>query len=82
MNDRQPGEILFTAAQIQSRVAEMAAEIRRDVPEGLHLVAVLKGAFMFLADLARHLDGDVSLEATGPEGSTFLWQVTGVTPPD
>jgi signal transduction histidine kinase len=31
---------------------------------------------------ARAMDGDVSLEATGPEGSTFLWQVTGVTPPD
>ena len=62
MTDRQPGEILFTAAQIQSRVAEMAVEIRRDVPEGLHLVAVLKGAFMFLADLARRMDGEVSLD--------------------
>ena len=62
MNDRQPGEILFTAAQIQSRVAELAVEIRRDVPDGLHLVAVLKGAFMFLADLARRMDGEVSLD--------------------
>jgi hypoxanthine phosphoribosyltransferase len=62
MTERQPGEILLTAAQIQSRVAEMAAEIRRDVPDGLHLVAVLKGAFMFLADLARELDGEVSLD--------------------
>jgi len=53
---------LFTAAQIQSRVAEMAVEIRRDVPEGLHLVAVLKGAFMFLADLSRRIDGEVSLD--------------------
>jgi hypoxanthine phosphoribosyltransferase len=62
MTERQPGEILLTAAQIQGRVAEMAAEIRRDVPDGLHLVAVLKGAFMFLADLARELDGEVSLD--------------------
>jgi hypoxanthine phosphoribosyltransferase len=62
MHDQQPGEILFTAAQIQSRVAEMATEIRRDVPDQLHLVAVLKGAFMFLADLARRLDGEVSLD--------------------
>jgi signal transduction histidine kinase len=31
---------------------------------------------------ARAMDGDVSLEATGPEGSTFLWQVTGATPAD
>jgi hypoxanthine phosphoribosyltransferase len=62
MNEPQPGGILLTAAQIQNRVAEMAAQIRRDVPDGLHLVAVLKGAFMFLADLARQLDGDVSLD--------------------
>ena len=62
MNERQPGGILLTAAQIQNRVAEMAAQIRRDVPDGLHLVAVLKGAFMFLADLARQLDGEVSLD--------------------
>jgi len=62
MHDHQPGEILLTAAQIQSRVVEMAAEIRRDVPDDLHLVAVLKGAFMFLADLARRLDGEVSLD--------------------
>ena len=62
MHDRQPGTILFTAPQIQSRVAEMAAEIRRDVPGALHLVAVLKGAFMFLADLARRMDGEVSLD--------------------
>ena len=40
----------------------MAVEIRRDVPEGLHLVAVLKGAFVFLADLVRHMEGNVSLD--------------------
>lgn len=31
---------------------------------------------------ARAMDGDVSLESTGPGGSTFLWQVTGVETPD
>ena len=40
----------------------MAAEIRRDFPDGLHLVAVLKGAFVFLSDLVRHMDGNVSLD--------------------
>ncbi len=29
---------------------------------------------------ARAMDGDVTLESTGPEGSTFLWTVSGVTP--
>ena len=62
MTGRGPSEVLFTASQIQSRVAEMAKEIRRDYPDGLHIVAVLKGAFMFLSDLARALDGPVSMD--------------------
>jgi hypoxanthine phosphoribosyltransferase len=43
-------------------VAELALDIRQDCPEGLHLVAVLKGAFMFASDLARQIPGDVSLD--------------------
>ena len=57
-----PLEVLLTEAQIQARVAQLAAQIRRDCPDGLHLVAVLKGAFVFLADLARHMEGPVSLD--------------------
>ena len=55
-------EILISADQIRARVAEMAAEIQRDHPEGVHFVAVLKGAFMFLADLARAVSGEASLD--------------------
>ena len=55
-------DILLTEAQIQGRVREMAAEIRRDFPDSLHLIAVLKGAFVFLSDLVRHMDGNVSLD--------------------
>src|SRR5262245_11141457 len=58
----RPVEVLLTADQIQRRVKEMAIEIRRDFPDGLHLVAVLKGAFMFLSDLVRYMDGEVSLD--------------------
>jgi hypoxanthine phosphoribosyltransferase len=43
-------------------VRALAADIRRDHPDGVHLVCVLKGAFIFLADLARALDGHVSLD--------------------
>ena len=59
-----PREILITEQQIQTRVAEMAAEIRRDVPDDVHLIAVLKGAFIFLSDLVRQIPGDskVSLD--------------------
>ena len=55
-------EILLSEQQIQKRVAEMAAEIRRDFPDDVHLIAVLKGAFIFLSDLVRHMSGKVSLD--------------------
>ena len=57
-----PTEILLSHEQIQKRVAELASEIRRDFPDDLHLVAVLKGAFIFLSDLVRHMTGPVSLD--------------------
>jgi hypoxanthine phosphoribosyltransferase len=46
--------ILITSDQIQRRIREMAAEIERDYPQGpIYMVSVLKGAFVFVADLAR-----------------------------
>jgi hypoxanthine phosphoribosyltransferase len=62
MSELRPVDILLTADQIHRRVVELAAEMRRDSPDGLHLVAVLKGAFIFLADLVRQLDGPVTLD--------------------
>jgi hypoxanthine phosphoribosyltransferase len=62
MPDLRLRETLLTADQIQTRVAEMADEIRRDFPDGVHMIAVLKGAFVFLSDLVRHMDGHVSLD--------------------
>src|SRR5688572_33134407 len=52
----------ISSEQIQERVRGLAAEIRGDHPDGVHLVCVLKGAFMFLADLARALDGEATLD--------------------
>ena len=62
MPELNPSEILLSGELIQKRVAEMAQEIRRDFPDDLHLVAVLKGAFIFLSDLARYMPGHVSLD--------------------
>jgi hypoxanthine phosphoribosyltransferase len=48
---------------LQNRVASLAQEIRHDVPDDdLHLICVLKGAVMFLADLVRAMDGRVSFD--------------------
>ena len=52
----EDGRVLITAEQIQQRVREMAAEIAADYPEGpLYLISILKGSFVFLADLSRAL---------------------------
>jgi hypoxanthine phosphoribosyltransferase len=62
MAARNPSQVLLSAEQIKGRVAEMAVEIRRDYPNGLHIIAVLKGAFMFLSDLVRNMEGSVSMD--------------------
>ena len=62
MAELRPSEILLSREQIQKRVAEMASEIGRDFPDDLHFIAVLKGAFIFLSDLVRHMSGQVSLD--------------------
>ena len=59
-----PSEILISQSQIQARIRELAVEIRRDhgSESPIHLVAVLKGAFVFLADLMREMTGDVTCD--------------------
>jgi hypoxanthine phosphoribosyltransferase len=49
-------KVLIPEAKIEQRVAELAAEISRDYAgEEVLLVGVLRGCFIFLADLARRL---------------------------
>ena len=55
-------ETLIPAQDIRARVSALAAEIRRDHPVDLHLICVLKGAFVFLSDLVRALDGQVTID--------------------
>jgi hypoxanthine phosphoribosyltransferase len=53
---------LISEEQIQARVRTLGEEIRRDHPDGLHLVCVLKGAFIFMADLLRALPDRTSID--------------------
>jgi len=57
-------EILLTSDMIQQRIREMAGEIEADYPadENIHLVGVLKGGFMFMADLVRAMGSRVTLD--------------------
>ena len=59
-------EELISAESIQARVAEMGAQIRAELGEGeITLLCVLKGSFMFTADLARAIPGRVNVEFLG-----------------
>jgi hypoxanthine phosphoribosyltransferase len=54
---------LITSADIQKKISEMGKRIREDFPgEHLLLVGVLKGAVLFLADLARQIPGEVTFD--------------------
>ena len=57
---------LLSAEQIAERVAELGAAITRDYAERpLVLLCVLKGSFMFAADLARAIDLPLRIEFLG-----------------
>ena len=63
MPDLDPN-VMLSAEQVQARITELAAEISRDYPPGddLHLVAILKGAFLFLGDLIRAMPRTVTID--------------------
>jgi len=56
--------VLISQADIQQRIVTLAAEIERDYPpdEAVHLVAILKGGFMFMADLVRAMSERVTMD--------------------
>jgi hypoxanthine phosphoribosyltransferase len=57
---------LYTEAQIAHRIKELGAQIRKDHGDApITFIGVLKGSFMFLADLVRAVDGDATIEFLG-----------------
>lgn len=59
-------QILFSRQQIAHRVAEMGAQITRDFSgEPIILIGVLKGAAIFLSDLARQIQLDATFDFIG-----------------
>jgi hypoxanthine phosphoribosyltransferase len=56
-------QVLFTAEQIQQRVAELAAAISRDYKDqDLALVCILRGAVVFVGDLLRGLPDTATVD--------------------
>src|SRR5688572_28201052 len=65
MNGDDPnlGEIVVRATELQQRIQELGAEITRDYADRPPLlVGVLKGAFVFMSDLAREIDLPVEFD--------------------
>jgi hypoxanthine phosphoribosyltransferase len=56
--------ILLSSDVIQARIRELAAQIEADYPAGeeIHLVCVLKGGFVFMADLVRAMSPRVTMD--------------------
>lgn len=50
-------EVLFSTGKIAERVGNLAEEIARSASEDLLVIAVLKGSFIFAADLLRAMHG-------------------------
>jgi hypoxanthine phosphoribosyltransferase len=56
-------DVLYSRQQIAERVAEMGAQITRDLNgEKLVMVGVLKGAAFFLVDLSRTIQADATFD--------------------
>ena len=64
--DGEKVEVLLSERQLQARIAELGAAIGRDYQgKPLKLVGVLKGSFMFMADLARAIDLPLKVDFIG-----------------
>lgn len=56
-------EVLIDADTLQSRIAELGAQISRDFAgKDLHLICILRGGVLFLADLMRHISVPLTVD--------------------
>lgn len=63
MLEKDIQEVLFTEEQLARRVGEIAGEITRDYHDReIVLISVLRGSFIFMADLCRRIDLPCTVE--------------------
>ena len=73
------GQTLVSEEQIHTRLAEIGAQITEDYQgRDLLLVAVLKGAFMVMADLARHIRLPLEIDFMAVSSYGAATQTSGV----
>jgi hypoxanthine phosphoribosyltransferase len=78
-NDKRKLPVMYTADQIHRKVISLGAEIAADYPttDPLYLIGVLKGAFVFLSDLARAIPRPVRIDFIGASSYGSGTQSTG-----
>ena len=89
MNSQPEPRILFSREEIEAAVKRLAAEIRKDyLGKRPILIGILKGSFMFMADLIRLLDFPLEVEFVrlssyggGRETTGKVGEVQGLLPP-
>jgi len=65
VSERGGARVLFERAELARTVARLGAEVSDAYPEGVLLVAVLKGSLPFVADLARQVTVPVEIDFLG-----------------
>src|SRR5205809_4101353 len=77
--DKDLENVLITEEQIQGKVAEMGARIAQDYAgRDLLLVGVLKGAFVMMADLSRHIHLPLEFDFMAVSSYGAATQTSGV----
>ena len=70
---------LISAQDIATRVAALGSEIAARLPEGaLTAVGILRGAFVFMADLVRAIPRDVRCDFMGVRSYGAATETSGV----
>jgi len=63
MLEKDIKEVLFTEQQLQDKVKELARQIEKDYEgQSIMLIGILRGSFVFMADLCRHIDLPCTLD--------------------
>ena len=71
--------VLIPEDRLQARIRELGAKIRADYgDEPLTVIGVLKGSFIFMADIVRAIGGDVRCEFLGVSSYHGGTRSTGV----
>ncbi|MCJ8009311.1 hypoxanthine phosphoribosyltransferase [Lederbergia wuyishanensis] len=71
-------DVMISNVDIRKRVQELAEEIEKDFNhESVFLIVVLKGSFVFAADLIREMKGDIKVDFISVSSYSNQTETTG-----